>query len=171
MNEGRYEAGDHPLLHAKLHELAHMMRDRLPLHFGFTLLVFDTYDDRKKDKGSMFYASTATRQENVSVISEFIETLQKHEKEDREKVAIPPHACTCKYVMDASKTLHDDSRPAENAVSICAGCGKIWLFNADMTMREPTEVELQLMRSEKIWDDVVKAREMIKDFRDGNPFI
>lgn len=167
MNQGRYEAkGNHPLMQAKLDELARMMKDRLPPHFGFSLLVFDTYDERFKDSGSMFYASTAGRHDNIKLMRELADALEKYEKEDKAKAAIPPFVCSCGHKLDSSRTPESDEKPSVGDISVCIRCAKMYIFNADHTVHEPTEAELETMKANKDgWNNLQDIRKMITQFR------
>jgi len=46
----------------------------------------------------------------------------------------------CGHDLDAATSFHD-RKPSEGCCSICIGCGNIMIFNADLTLREPTETE------------------------------
>lgn len=87
-----------------------------------------------------------------------------------EKLAIPVHVCTCGYKANASQQVRGDERPDARSISLCAGCAKIWIFNADRTLREPTEVELNEIRTDGSWSTVEATRKHILDYRKEHPY-
>lgn len=58
------------------------------------------------------------------------------------------------YVTSATKY----KPPAENDISICIGCTGINVFNADLTLRLPTDAELHQVKDSR---DVVMAQAAI----------
>lgn len=60
-----------------------------------------------------------------------------------EEHRIPPFHCPkCGYLMNKSTDAFSSSvKPTEGDVSMCLMCGNLMLFNADLSVREPTEAE------------------------------
>lgn len=56
---------------AKLKEIGRMLKEQMPVGFGFTLLIFNYGEG-----GGMFYLSSAERQDMINAMREFI---HKHE--------------------------------------------------------------------------------------------
>lgn len=73
-----------------------------------------------------------------------------------------PHICKCGYEMDASMpVVKGDPGPQEDDVSICFVCGRLWLFNQDLTMREPSKRELIDLEYTPAWKMIKEARDKI----------
>src|SRR5215469_15545406 len=68
---------------------------------------------------------------------------------------IPKVKCLkCGYKMDATTHAYGNRRPHEGDISMCLFCGQLMLFNADLTLRLPTNEENRELRSNP---DVIKA--------------
>lgn len=73
----------------------------------------------------------------------------------------PVNMCgICGYVMNASSHVSDAVlKPTEGDVSVCLNCGAAYIFNADLTLREPTPQENDELAQN---DTVVKAQYFIR---------
>lgn len=69
-------------------------------------------------------------------------------------IFIPEHKCTCGYEMDATAQYGGESKPSAGDASICFNCKKLWVFNADLTMREPNPSEQESFANDP---DIAKA--------------
>lgn len=58
-------------------------------------------------------------------------------------IFIPKHTCSCGYEMDATKQFGGDAKPSEGDASICFNCKRLWVFNYDLTMRQPKPSEME----------------------------
>lgn len=55
---------------------------------------------------------------------------------------IPKQPCwKCGYKMDRSTEALGDHKPEKGDISMCISCGALAIFNADLTMRKPTQLE------------------------------
>jgi RNase P subunit RPR2 len=55
---------------------------------------------------------------------------------------IPKHVCpNCGYVMDQTSEAAGDGKPTAGCISMCLSCGAVRIFNADLTLRDPTAQE------------------------------
>lgn len=85
------------------------------------------------------------------------------------KNPIPKQPCAqCGYMMDASTETMSPAAPAPGDVSICAACGHLGIFQADMMLREltpnealeiglrPDIVEAQVVRAHSIGDKILE---------------
>lgn len=59
-----------------LKDIGTLIRDQIPDTWGFTLLMFD-YSNNEKDAGSMFYISSARREDMLKAMMEFIDKQQE----------------------------------------------------------------------------------------------
>ena len=73
-----FEGPEPDELRAKLREMADYIKQFVPRGWGFTLLLFDYY----QEWGSMLYISTAEREQMKKAMHEL---LEKWEREDRNK--------------------------------------------------------------------------------------
>jgi uncharacterized protein (DUF983 family) len=64
----------------------------------------------------------------------------------------PKNNCSrCGSEMDAATGFDPEARPKEGSISMCAYCGKLALFNADLTLRPLTDAEQEdLLNSMKV---------------------
>ena len=76
--------------------------------------------------------------------------------------AIPKLTCPyCGYLFDQA---FGDRRPKGGNASLCLGCGKVSLFNEDLTMRVPTKNEqLEI----DVNPQVIEAQIMLAGMRGG----
>ncbi len=71
---------------------------------------------------------------------------------------IPKHKCTCGYEMDATSQYGGDAKPSEGDVSICFKCSRLWVFNADLTLRKLKATELESFANDP---EIAKALEAL----------
>lgn len=50
--------------------------------------------------------------------------------------------------MTATVEIGNDNTPVGGDLSLCAGCARLWVFNDDLTQREPTAEEREAMLAE-----------------------
>lgn len=72
---------------------------------------------------------------------------------------IPRVKCLkCGYPMDATTSVFEDATPKAGDYSLCLGCGYVAVFNADHTLRAPTEQESEAIASNQQVIDAQMAR-------------
>lgn len=60
----------------------------------------------------------------------------------------PPSKCpACGEPTDAATATGRGTRPREGDASMCLSCGHMMIFNADLTMRNPTDEETALLNA------------------------
>jgi NAD-dependent SIR2 family protein deacetylase len=73
------------------------------------------------------------------------------------------HCKTCEHILDANEALDGDRQPKEKDISVCAYCGTISEFDADLNLRALSDEECQELRKNdrEIWQDVLAIQGMI----------
>lgn len=75
-------------------------------------------------------------------------------------IQIPEHVCECGYSVNASNCVSGEPKiPEKGDYSICAGCGRLKVFNSDLSQRDATYEELQ--EAEACSHDIKRARVLI----------
>jgi len=59
-------------------------------------------------------------------------------------IRTPEKICKCGYMLDATSQVGGESTPSEGDFTVCLKCGELWVFNNDITVREPTLKEFQI---------------------------
>lgn len=73
---------------------------------------------------------------------------------------VPEHVCQCGKSLNRTAGINHDTPPSKDDVTVCFGCGLIYLYNDDMTLRSPTEKEMQDLHDGKSWELIEAAREI-----------
>jgi len=61
---------------------------------------------------------------------------------------IPVHVCPCGYEQNRTSQADGDATPGEGDFTVCISCGRITVFNKDMTQREPTEEDMAAIKED-----------------------
>ncbi|MBY0559895.1 hypothetical protein [Hyphomicrobium sp.] len=64
-----------------------------------------------------------------------------HTISDAVSIETPPNRCPVCGEVNELTTGVGAARPAEGDLSLCFSCGTLSIFNADLTIRPPTEAE------------------------------
>jgi len=81
---------------------------------------------------------------------------------------VPATACPgCGRRNDAATSVFSDSKPSPGSVSVCIACGHISVFNADLTLRNPTDAETREIAGDRRILAVQRARDqLMQELRD-----
>jgi hypothetical protein len=73
---------------------------------------------------------------------------------------VPKQLCPyCGYFFDRTAiTKGLEQPPKEGDVSLCLKCCEIAIFNADLTVRKPTDAELAEIHNAPCWAQISRAR-------------
>lgn len=75
---------------------------------------------------------------------------------------VPIHICICGQTLDAASEIRGNSKPSENDFTLCLNCGFIWVFNADLTLRRPTDEDIKSAESNpEFYIKLIAARTLI----------
>jgi hypothetical protein len=69
----------------------------------------------------------------------------------------------CGEHMTGARAADKSSKPQKGAFSVCARCGEIAIFQADLSLRKVTDNELQSLQDSPIWPKLSLAIQVIKD--------
>lgn len=72
-----------------------------------------------------------------------------------------PTTCVCGNILSASQGAGHNEKPVEGDVSICAYCARMWIFNADLSQREPTKEEEKEIMSSEDWPQLQELRDFV----------
>lgn len=61
---------------------------------------------------------------------------------------VPEHKCKCGAEMDATTGVDTGTVPADGDFTVCIICGFIWVFNDDLTLREPTDKDMHYLEQD-----------------------
>jgi hypothetical protein len=76
---------------------------------------------------------------------------------------VPEHAClNCNHILRGAFNPHSDNAPVPGAATICAQCGHLMVFAADMSLRQPTDKELTAFAGNTDMLDAVQIRILFK---------
>lgn len=76
--------------------------------------------------------------------------------------SIPLSACPhCGYLLDRTTDAFGESSPHKDDISMCIACGKLAMFNEDLTLRKPTLDELLKLAASQSITQVQLARSYI----------
>lgn len=125
--------------------------------------IIDAYMEKAKKNRWPIDAMEATK--NLSFeIWDVAYNLAKDRAEGKGKessIRIPKATCQCGQIMSASADAFGSSVPSEGDISLCIGCGLIYMFNKDMTVRLPTEEEMKIVKQDAGWPKVERVRDLI----------
>lgn len=70
----------------------------------------------------------------------------------------------CDYKLTAATIAHGaDQKPEEGDSSLCANCGQILIYRADLSLRKPVAAEVRsLMEDSNAWATIEKAQMFIR---------
>lgn len=74
---------------------------------------------------------------------------------------IPAHRCICGNVMNRTTATVKVRKPKDGDASICIKCAKIWVFNNDLTMREPSAADIESFHDTGSWGSIEQGRAAI----------
>lgn len=69
---------------------------------------------------------------------------------------IPENSCPgCMYTMNRASDIAADALPRAGDPSICLNCGRILVFNSDLSLQSPTAEEIsELMSDHDAWGKI-----------------
>ena len=70
-----------------------------------------------------------------------------------------PH---CQERLDAAAPLRAGAFPKQGGISICAYCGEIAVFGADLSFQVPDPMELLRIQLSAVWPQIERAQRAIK---------
>ncbi len=70
----------------------------------------------------------------------------------------------CLYPLDAASDLYGEKTASPGNVTVCVSCGAIYIFNEDMSLREPTVEEMvQIVEYEEGWNKILQMQQAIRE--------
>lgn len=72
--------------------------------------------------------------------------------------------CECGYEINSTRTLGDPdqyAKPLENDVSLCGKCTRIHIFDKDLKLNIPTDLQLKEIKNSYDWRYIRKFRKLI----------
>jgi len=72
---------------------------------------------------------------------------------------VPKNICAaCGTVLDGASQVDGKQAPAMGDLSICVYCGNLSIFQADMSLRDPTVAEFELLRQDERVLEILRLR-------------
>jgi hypothetical protein len=77
----------------------------------------------------------------------------------------PPSICRCGRPLDAAAPTGHTDRPTPGAISICAYCGRLQMYDDDLKLRTMTEDELREVMASDVGPMLRFAQHKVQELR------